>query len=720
MASGIALEYSDDAPIHTLENDRFDRHPLAKRIAQVISKRNESSSLVIGIYGKWGEGKTSVLNLIDSEIKSKDIFTIRYNPWRYTGEEELFATFYYTVATTLQEKLTTHKEEAGAFIDTYLKPFFRIGGLDGAAEGISTILGKADLPKLRERVNELLAQENKRLVVFIDDIDRLDKDELYAIFRLVKLNAEFRNTVYVLSFDYDVVSQAISEQYGSDPQAGRNFLEKIIQVPIYLPKIPQYLLIEYCFDELKKVHSENNIVLSGDEANRFSEAFWNSFETMLTTPRMARLYKNLLQFSVPLLEGEVNIVDLMLIEGIKVFYPKLYTAIYNNSNLFLAPQNFYFGYYNEARQQVNQIIVNNIPDLKESQIDGLKWLLGELFPSIQNALTIKGYWSKKLHPEEQKHRKLVGTREYFQRYFSYGIHKLDFSDAEISSFLKSISVYTVEQSSKEISTILEDNRRADLFITKLHRNFEIIKGDEKGAEILARAIAYNSKKWTRWGTWFSAFDTPRSHAKSLVIESIEVISDENYRQSLFTEIVLEISELPFAEALVTQSRWNILYDNHAFYKDVRQRLASRIEREAKTHNFLKEYDLADAISIFFCWRLENETSFLIYIRNLLKNDSSMGSKLIWGFIYRYDDILPEKISGLNDNVYKALTKLINPQIVLDALQDHCGTEFVSLSFKVLVTRNELTDNVFGHQLAWHIENTILEGEDEKGQNTEDD
>lgn len=329
------LEYSDDSPISSSEHDLFDRYPFAKRIAQVIQKRRESSSLVIAIFGKWGEGKTSVLNLIDAEVQSNEIFSIRYNPWRYTGEEELFRSFYTEVAKTLNEKLTTRQEDTGEFIDKYLKPFSRIGGFDGAAEGVSTILGSASLTDLRSRVNDILGNEGKRLVVFIDDIDRLDKDELYAIFRLVKLNAEFRNTVYVLSFDYDVVSGAISEHYGSERDAGRKFLEKIIQVPIQLPKIPQYLLTEYCYDELKNVLRENDISLSSDEGQRFAEMFWTGFEFMLDTPRMVRLYKNILQFSIPMLKGEVNLVDLMIIEGLKVFYPDLYSTISDNSDLFL-------------------------------------------------------------------------------------------------------------------------------------------------------------------------------------------------------------------------------------------------------------------------------------------------------------------------------------------------------------------------------------------------
>jgi predicted KAP-like P-loop ATPase len=65
---GALAQYHTDVPIHTSDEDEFDRAPFARRIAQTIVGRRDPSSLVLGIYGPWGEGKTSVLNLIRTTL----------------------------------------------------------------------------------------------------------------------------------------------------------------------------------------------------------------------------------------------------------------------------------------------------------------------------------------------------------------------------------------------------------------------------------------------------------------------------------------------------------------------------------------------------------------------------------------------------------------------------------------------------------------------------
>src|SRR5258706_14162514 len=82
--------YSADNAIKNPDLDEFNRRDFSERIAQTIATRKESKSLVIGIYGKWGEGKTTVLNFIDGELKRHDnIVPLAFNPWLFSSEAEL-------------------------------------------------------------------------------------------------------------------------------------------------------------------------------------------------------------------------------------------------------------------------------------------------------------------------------------------------------------------------------------------------------------------------------------------------------------------------------------------------------------------------------------------------------------------------------------------------------------------------------------------------------
>ena len=172
--------YSGDRAIEMPKDDQFQRSPFAKRVAKSILDRNSNDCLVIGIYGAWGEGKTSVLNLINSELKITDVIRITFNPWRFKDEETLILNFLNTVSAALNKELENSKEKFGKFLEKY----GTVGNIIGAdISKIGTSLSNTDLENLKNRVDSFLQETNTRVVIFIDDIDRLDKQEIYSIFK---------------------------------------------------------------------------------------------------------------------------------------------------------------------------------------------------------------------------------------------------------------------------------------------------------------------------------------------------------------------------------------------------------------------------------------------------------------------------------------------------------------------------------------------------------
>ncbi len=94
--------YASDAPIKSQSEDRFRRYPFAKRIAETIVARPDPGSLVVGIYGAWGEGKTSVLNFINSYMRDKEsVVCVSFNPWRFKDEATLLLNYFNTLADAL-------------------------------------------------------------------------------------------------------------------------------------------------------------------------------------------------------------------------------------------------------------------------------------------------------------------------------------------------------------------------------------------------------------------------------------------------------------------------------------------------------------------------------------------------------------------------------------------------------------------------------------------
>jgi len=120
--------YSDE-PVSSKAEDRFGRAPFATRIAETLANRRDTASLVVGLYGPWGDGKTSTLGFVDESLRSyKHVVTVRFNPWYFGTQEQLLRGFFATLAEALGRSLSTRREEIGDLLSKY-------GGILSIASG---------------------------------------------------------------------------------------------------------------------------------------------------------------------------------------------------------------------------------------------------------------------------------------------------------------------------------------------------------------------------------------------------------------------------------------------------------------------------------------------------------------------------------------------------------------------------------------------------------
>ncbi|MGB3775517.1 MAG: P-loop NTPase fold protein, partial [Leeuwenhoekiella sp.] len=268
---------NEDAIISSNE-DIFNFKPYAKKIQKLIQNNSSNSNtLTIGIYGKWGEGKTSFMNLIKEQIDGKEgnekgILIYNFNPWRYSTEDEMLFDFFDGLSKTMMISEDGNLKKAGKRIvklSSYLKalkisatvgvPGFLGGKIEVRPEKILKKMGQdfqgedITIEKLAENVNKHLLKSDYKVAVFIDDLDRLDKDEIYTMLKLIKLNAHFKNFVYLLTIDQEQAAKAISQRYGDELTDGYMFLEKIINIPIQLPRIEKKDLFEFFSKKLELI-----------------------------------------------------------------------------------------------------------------------------------------------------------------------------------------------------------------------------------------------------------------------------------------------------------------------------------------------------------------------------------------------------------------------------------------------------------------------------------
>ena len=534
---------SSDKPISNREEDRFQRHGFAARIAQAISQRASVEGIVMSLNGRWGEGKTSVLNLIRNELnKDESIVLVQFNPWRYDNSDALIKNFLRKVADALGQELETRKERFGEFILKY--------GSFGAPFGkdlseIGKILADVGLESLKERIDELIQASGKKLVIFIDDIDRLDKSEIFSLFKLVKLTADFTRTTYVLSFDEEMVASAIGENFGDgNPKSGLEFLEKIIQIPLTIPQAQTSALKQYCFELIDISLSETQITLTNEEAREFTSEFSQNLLPRLKSPRLAIRYANSLTFAFPLLKGEVNYVDLMLIEALKVFYPEHYNLIKSSPHYFISSYSTNGSYSNEEDiKKKKEELVSQLNNLSEgfssSERNSIFSILKTLFPRLNevfhNTFEYQGAvnWYKE---------KKIVSPHYFKRYFSYAVIEGELSDVAFDEFMAEIPSNSVDLVVQEIENIIQFSS-VDDFIRKI-RNYE----DEMDLTVKQKVLISLSRigHLQSEEDSFFGFGGSRSQLCIFITKLLENHKDVSESLELAKRMLGEYCELEFA------------------------------------------------------------------------------------------------------------------------------------------------------------------------------
>jgi len=445
---------NSDKPIAKKEQDFFQRAPFAKRISNLINNRLENNSISIGIYGKWGEGKTSVLNLIKNGL-GNDVYKVDFNPWLFSNEEQLLSIFF----SLLAESLKSLKDSQGKKIKDSLLEYSEVIG------GVTSLMGFAGVEKVtnavkkisqksleqrKEEVGNALVKSEKRVVVFLDDLDRLNTEELYSIFRLVKLTGDFKNIVYILAFDDELVSKMLSKRYQGE---GRNYLEKIIQLPLEIPKAQQYALRQFCLIKINELFKENNCQFLEDELYEFEGSLNLYISPFLENPRVAVRFMNSLGFAIPLLVKEVNLLDLFLIEWIKVKFPDVYFAVRDNRNLFLKnyssdQKNYDFSNPQYTKEDLD-IILDAIYQKKNSiEKKQIQRLLTDLFPNLNQP--IFGTYGKAYDSEEMLLKQKICTQDYFDRYFTYTVIEGQISDVEFNLFKEKLFSESLDDQSLSI------------------------------------------------------------------------------------------------------------------------------------------------------------------------------------------------------------------------------------------------------------------------------
>lgn len=385
---------------------------------------------------------------------------LQFNPWEISGHASVAAVFFRELGMALNrhseeepaakaavQRLTLYSK-AASFGGVTLKaigkamPYLGFPGgpvveaMGDAAATSSEIAGKGaeaqDANSLQPTLAEIkrmlaadMAKLKRPLLVVIDDIDRLTTDEIREVFQLVKANADFPNLIYLLMFDREIVAGALNSVAGG---RGREFLDKIVQVPFHVPQPAVGRVHKVLLDGLD-AHLRDSGFGERWETQRWSRVWPGRLALYFTNLRSVYRFLGSFSFQVSQMRNgrtfELNPLDLIVLETLRLFEPAVYEALHARREVLTGSR--IAGIFGEDSQKEAQLAEQTalLALATESRRPGLKEILAVLFP------TLFGHQ----YPDRRTMRRQlhIGHEDYFDRYFTMSLAPDDVPQSDLDA-----------------------------------------------------------------------------------------------------------------------------------------------------------------------------------------------------------------------------------------------------------------------------------------------
>lgn len=488
-----------EAPIRTAAEDRLRRADFAERIANVLSELNLQEGRVFAIRGGWGFGKSSLKNLVTERLDKQDAGAdwLDFNPWQWGDGDAIARALFGQIADKLGSEYSAGASARAAALRRYGAILTGVAGplkeASGSARIIGTVLTNAsviavasaigfDLPtvaqaaailavlsiaiptagrvlaylgrdrtaepldKVRRALENSLRGLDRPLVVFVDDIDRLEPEQIRMLLRQVKANANLPNIVFVLIFQPSIVERALNPVSDGN---GRAFLEKIVQANFDLPAIPTSIVHRIFSEELSSLAGAYATEENGFLQTRWGNVFVGSIQPRLRNMRDARRLISSIAVHLPLHAigdvFEVNIIDFLALETLRVFEPDLHAALFRERDLVLQSARF----RNDGRRDTDRAAAEQLLETVAEEHHGwAKDTLKDLFPPLEWAFGGTNY-SDGWHLKWIAAKRVCSSR-YFPRYFELQTAAGELSESGFVSFLNATG--NVDQ----LTSVIED------------------------------------------------------------------------------------------------------------------------------------------------------------------------------------------------------------------------------------------------------------------------
>jgi len=426
------MKVKGDNPIRDVQEDSLGRFNVAKLFAQQILSLDISEGAVVGVLGEWGSGKTSFINLARPELEQACAVILDFNPWMFSGAEQLVERFFAEMSAQLEIKNYTAAAKSIAEYGEVFSSFSWVpvlGSWVGPVKGITKLVSQVlearqeGVSRRREKLEKILEKVEQPIIVILDDIDRLSSSEIRDVFKLVRLTASFPNVIYLVAFDRSRVEQALSEQ----GVPGRTYLEKILQIAVDLPSVPSAVMIHQISTAI------DNAIAEIENPGPFDDQVWpdifmEMIHPLIRNMRDVRRYAASVHGTVKALEGQIALTDVLALEAIRTFLPDVHTELAKSVESLTTTSSLTSGAGTEPPELKEQI--NSLIKVADNHQDLVKDIIRRLFPAGERHIGGSHYgpdWISRWIRERRVAHKAI-LELYFERVAGEGL--LAFTDAE--------------------------------------------------------------------------------------------------------------------------------------------------------------------------------------------------------------------------------------------------------------------------------------------------
>lgn len=513
--------------------DLLQRNGVIDSLYSSILHSKPDGKFVISLEGKWGSGKTTIINNVKRKLidNNKDVLVIdEFDPWGFNDQESLFNNMFDIM---LKKSGYGHSEQS---IKKTIRKFSEtIFGGGEKWELFKGLIENNNMTTLKSDINNYLRLCDKKVVFFIDNIDRIDSKNVLILFNSVSNLLDFERITYVLSFDNERVKVIFDNELAMDYQ----YLKKIIQLQIRVPEIDTEVLSNIY---LKCI---NNLLCKlGDYKNDMSSyelIVDNLCNNSLDIRDFKRFVNSVISQSY-IKNTYLCRKDLILVEYTRLHNVGLYNELLRNKRFFITYDKEFDSvlmsdsidndkYSKESKEYFNMLF-------SSSEHEKYTEILSDLFPNVKqfkerSAISYRTNDSVQRNDVSRQHR--ICSAKYFDLYFTKTTN--DFvnigrkANALINSlnsasgFDDRLSAYDITMNSMQKSYHTEFFERLQVYINLLEENaaFELSRvliNRINSIDDLAVFMALNARR----------------RASVIIVELMKQIDDTHF-STLIDEVV---------------------------------------------------------------------------------------------------------------------------------------------------------------------------------------